>query len=106
MRKANVSLTMDNRLDICNKKKSRPTMTNDDLAHWAKEEFNLLKLPSASTISKILKRGSQGLIKPDEFKSRKRARKGKWPVSVLFSHRVYQSLIKTYRILKRQFFFG
>jgi hypothetical protein len=84
MNKKNVSLSIQNRLDIYDMKKKKSSMTNAQLAMWAKEEFQLTKAPDSSTISKILKRGAEGSIKQSDIKNRKRVRKVKWPV-IIFS---------------------
>lgn len=52
---------LDNHLEIYEKKKSKPSMTNPELADWAQVQFKLEKKPNPSTISKILKRGAERL---------------------------------------------
>ncbi|OAD77402.1 Homeodomain-like DNA binding domain-containing transcription factor [Phycomyces blakesleeanus NRRL 1555(-)] len=49
-------------LNIKKKKKKKLSMSNPQLAEWAKETFGFQKALNVSTISKILKRGDQGLI--------------------------------------------
>ena len=78
----NVSLSIENHMQIYEKKLSKPSMTNPELAQWAKDEFNLSKLPSSSTISKCLKRVREGDTNQTDVKNRKRIRKGKWPVRI------------------------
>ncbi|OAD81105.1 hypothetical protein PHYBLDRAFT_72926 [Phycomyces blakesleeanus NRRL 1555(-)] len=50
-----------NHFEICDMRKKKPSMSNPQLAEWAKETFGLQKASDASTISKILKRKDQGL---------------------------------------------
>ena len=79
----NISLSINNHIAIYDKKFQNKSITNPQLALWAKEEFKLNKSPSPSTISKILKKVEQGLLKPTPNKDRKRTRKGKWPVTFI-----------------------
>ncbi|EPB91822.1 hypothetical protein HMPREF1544_01330 [Mucor circinelloides 1006PhL] len=79
MKRKNASLSIQNHFEICELKKKKSSWTNVQLAMWAKEEYNLPKAPHSSTVSKILKRGEQGLTEQTDIKNRRRSRKGKWP---------------------------
>lgn len=50
------NLRNDQRKEICDHYQANPTITQKELAEWAKNEFKLLKVPSQSTISATLKR--------------------------------------------------
>ena len=50
------NLRNDQRKMICDHYLKNPTITQKELAEWAKNEFNLVKAPGQSTISDILKR--------------------------------------------------
>ena len=80
MKRKNASLSIQNHFEICELKKKKPSWTNVQLAMWAEEKYNLPKAPDSSTVSKILKRGEQGLTEQTDIKNRRRSRKGKWPV--------------------------
>ncbi|EPB81418.1 hypothetical protein HMPREF1544_11853 [Mucor circinelloides 1006PhL] len=81
MKRTNASLSIQNHFEICELKKKKPSWwTNVQLAMWAEEKYNLPKAPDSSTVSKILKRGEQGLTEQTDIKNRRRSRKGKkWP---------------------------
>ncbi|KAL7327757.1 hypothetical protein PS15p_206142 [Mucor circinelloides] len=79
MKRKNASLSIQNHFEICELKKKKPSWTNVQLAMWTKEEYNLPKAPDSSTVSKIFKRGEQGLTEQTDIKNRRRSRKGKWP---------------------------
>jgi hypothetical protein len=49
------NLTHQQRLAIVRKKDEEPRWTQEDLARWAKKQFGLLRQPTQSTISNILK---------------------------------------------------
>ncbi|OAD76884.1 Homeodomain-like DNA binding domain-containing transcription factor [Phycomyces blakesleeanus NRRL 1555(-)] len=79
MSKKNILLNIANHLEICDMKKKKPSISNPQLAEWAKKTFGFQKAPDASTISKILKRGDQVLIMQADVKNRKCVIKGQWP---------------------------
>lgn len=46
--------TIKQKIEICLKSESDPSMTQEDLAKWAQRQYNTMKQPSQTTISRIL----------------------------------------------------
>ena len=83
-RKRNVRFTIEQRSAIHTRSLEKPKLKHEELAYWAKVEFDLFEAPTKSTISKMLKRMAE--CGPGDFtqdSKRARARKAKWPVSYL-----------------------
>ncbi|KAF7721748.1 hypothetical protein EC973_004165 [Apophysomyces ossiformis] len=77
-----ISLTNKQREQICAYKLAHPTITHEELATWAMEEFKLHKLPTKSTISRMLKRLEEEAASGSNDDNKKgRITKGKWPAT-------------------------
>lgn len=74
------NLTNEQVQQIYNEFLSRPKISQKDLAKWAKAKFNLQRLPSQSTISRIIskKRCAIGVPKNDLNLKRKRVSQKLW----------------------------
>ncbi|CEP23140.1 PDC2 [Cyberlindnera jadinii] len=67
--------SMKQKIDICLMSEANPSMTQTDLAQWAKTRFNSTKPPSQTTISRILaKKDALISLKEHEYKLIRRRR--------------------------------